>query len=463
MKKILLTLTLFSLILYSSADEITITLAGKKLSTHLRGYYIEDVILSQREDSCLGFLHPLGPELCIAIFFETSISAGLKELLMTSMPKQADLQPLIIRVNRIFMYQVSEGVRDYACLDLSLSFIRHDRTLIEDLTSAVTISVEQQFYPRGLGKIIVNGFDSSFSQYDKRSRLGLLVPTIITSEQLKENPVYKPGYYRCFSGKKNRKGVYRTFFDFRDNLPDTSLEFKVFHDYNKNHPKLSKAYLKFTKDSKPGKVWGFYEGDSVYINGGRSYSLLTYEGDQFITYHRSSEYSRDVASAAIFGGIFGGLLGASLLGGLAAVSSDPDLIVKFRLDLFDGKLLLNDAPDYTMISSKVVFFLSKKSDPHATLSVFVDGQPQCEMKPGNYFTLDLSCHYSAANIKLVSSTGGESSRKIPLKLFKTEVYLLKVKKNNVVLSNRLNNQMKTDLLKSRTKENTVCHAELFND
>ena len=116
-----------------------------------------------------------------------------------------------------------------------------------------------------------------------------------------------------------------------------------------------------------------------------------------------------------------------------------------------------------MISSNVNFFLSKVSDPNASLSVYVDGQFQCTMKPGDYFTLDLSCHYTSADIKLVSSSGGEIVKQIPLRLFKSSLYLLKVKKNHSVVINLLYDQMKTDIMKGKTKENTICRVEVFGE
>lgn len=462
MRRCFLLLILLASSLFSGAKEISVSLADQKLSKASKGFFIEDVVVSQREDSCLGYLHPEGPNKCIALYFKKNIHQELREFLVGSFPRQNGLNPLIIRVNRIFLYQASEGVRDYACLDLCLSFIRPENGLTEDFTSAVTVRKEQQFYPRRLDRLITDAFDSCLSQYDRRARSGLMIPVVIKPSQLNENPTHTAGYFRCYAGKQSGKGIYRTYFDFRDDRPDTTIDFKVFHDYNKNHPRLSKAWLKFPNDPKPGKCWGFYEGDSLYINGGRSYSLLTFEGDQFITYHRSSEYAREVTTAAIIGGVFGGFLGASFLGGLAAVSSDPDVIDKFRLDLFDGRLLSYEATDYTMVSSKVVLFASKKSIPGSTLKVFVDGKFQCELQAGNYSTFDLSCHHTNAKIKIVSSTGSESEIKIPLKLFKTEMYLLKVKKNNVIFTDRLYGQLKSDMLKDMTKENTVFHAELFN-
>jgi hypothetical protein len=335
-----------------------------------------------------------------------------------------------------------------------------DQKLIEDFTSAISTSAPQEFFPKYLDKILINGFDSSMSQYNNRKSMGLIVPETITPDQLKKNPLSEPGYYRHLTENRLQKVLYRTYFDFRDNIPDTNLDFKICYDYNKSNPLLSKAYLKFCDELKPGRFWGFRKGDSVFINNGRSYSLLSREGDVFVNYGRSSEYAREVTTAAIFGGVLFGIVGASVFGGLTAATSDPAMIEKFRLDLFNGKLYPYDAKDYTSISSSLILFLSKVSDPNASVNVFVDGLLVCEMKPGNYCTIDLSCHHTEAKIKFVSSSGGELTEEVPLKLFKTYPYLLKVKKNHSITFTLLFDQMKTDILKERTNENTICRAEL---
>ncbi len=464
MRKSILALIFLTSLLSCHAGEFIICLAGKKLTNVLRGYYVGDVQLSHREDSCLGYLHPYSSKRFNPIFFEKNIRAEVKEFLVNSMPKQADLLPIIIRVNRIFMYQPTQGTQENTCLDLSLSFIiPTDKGLQEDFTSSASVSVYQKNLPASLAGVIVKAFDQCFSQYTYRLNKGLLVPDIITPEQLRENPICKPGYFKCFTSKNPIKGIYRTWFDFRDNLPDTAIDFKILHHYNTDNPKLSKAYLKFSNGAEPKEIWGFCEGDSVYINWGQSFSLLTKEGYTLSTYCRSAEFTRDVVSAAIFGWFFGGLIGASVTGGVAAVSSDPDLAEKFKLDLFNGKLLPYEAADYTLISSRVVFFMSKVSDPRATLGIYIDGQLLCEMIPGHYFTVDLSCHHSTADIKLVSSVGSEKTEQIALELFSTDVYLLKVNKNHSINFSHQHDQMKKDIVWNRTKEKTICRAELFND
>jgi hypothetical protein len=50
-----------------------------------------------------------------------------------------------------------------------------------------------------------------------------------------------------------------------------------------------------------------------------------------------------------------------------------------------------------------------------------------------------------------------------LKLLKSEFYLLKVKKNHTVGIDHPFGEVKNDILKFRTKENTVCRVELFGE
>ena len=111
MRKSLFILILFPFYLPCIGEEYSISLAGRKLTHVLPGYFIEDVYLSQREDSCLGYINPLGPTRYNFVFFEKNIRAEMKEFFMLSMPKKADLLPLILRVNRIYMFETTNGVR----------------------------------------------------------------------------------------------------------------------------------------------------------------------------------------------------------------------------------------------------------------------------------------------------------------------------------------------------------------
>jgi hypothetical protein len=143
------------------------------------------------------------------------------------------------------------------------------------------------------------------------------------------------------------------------------------------------------------------------------------------------------------------------------VASDPAQILKFRLDLFNGTLLPYETKDYTLVSSNVVFFMAKSSAPGTSVSIQLRDKPLCVLTPGQYFTLDVSCHYTAINLRFVSSAGHEVTDVIPLDLLNTRAYMVKVKKNQSVEVKHLYYDMKSDILSKKTAENTVCNVEMF--
>lgn len=462
MRKYLLLLILVFYSLCASAKEFTITLNGQQLANPLHGYYIEDVILGQQEDSCIGYVNGFLEGTYRTIFFGKNIRSEVKEFLQNSMPAKDGFLPMIVRINRLAIYTLNTGDGSMTRFELSLSFIRKEKMLIEDFTSAVTVRISGNDIPKGLPEIIAEAFDQSILQYIERNKRGLTEPISITSEQLIRNPLQNTQTYKCFNRETSRRGIYRTWIDFRDNKPDTSVEFTVVYHNNKKEPERTKAELKFPKKSKPRIIWGFCDQDKDFVNIGKFYALLTPENNQWTTWFRHSD-NNNVTAAAVMGGVAFGLVGAFVFGAIASHGSGNDLEEKSKLDLLGGTLVPVYMKDYTRISSNVVFFLSKISDPDATLRVFVDGQLQCEMKPGNYFVHQASSHHTSATIKLVSSTGGEQVNQIPLELISVDAYLLKVKKNKTINMDKLILEVKKDILKARTAENTVCRAEQFNN
>ena len=479
MKRILLFFFLVSFYIPSNAKEYTISLAGQKLDNSIPGHYLDDVILGQREDSCLGYVVG-GSEVLNynPIFFEKNIRNEVKEFFANSLPKKEGLSPVIIRVNRLFLYPLSRQSGTGYHLELSISFIfPEDQGFKEDFTSATSILMSLGNVQKNLAGIIAGAFDKSISQYQERKGRGLLNPVMITKEQMKTNSRQDPANYKCHSLDTHKAGIYRTWFDFRDDTPDTALFYNIIYHNDKKHPELSTAKLKFVKDSSHFTYWGFSDGKNVFINTGSQFSLLTPEEDYWTAWFQQSENNTPMMIPFYLGGgLLGGMLVGAIAGGIMALTSssgsgagssnvssyssssgDADI---YKLDMLSGMLVPYYLRDYTRIASNVVFFVSKISDANATLSVFVDNQLQCQLKPGNYFTLKASCHHPFATIKLVSSSGGEFVEEIPMELVKPNVYLLKVKRNHTIDIDHPFGEVKNDLLKFRTNENTICRVDL---
>jgi len=462
MKKLLFLLFLtFFLINLSQAQEFIVSLKDQKLKNCLPNRYISEVYLVQPEDSCLGLIIKGLVKTTTPVYFEKNIKDEISDFIMSSIPEKEGTDPLILRINRFYLYTIHKNENLYACIDLSITFItRQDSVFFEEFTAMATSA---KFYYEAdltIPSLVTEAFDQCFSKYSERLQKGLIVQLQVNEQQVSENPLVQPDHYRCSIQKERKKGIYLSFYDFRDNLVDTSFHFTIHHNYNEENPNLTQTHLKYKGESPPNDVWGFSDGESDFIKVGRSFCRLTLDSNIFYTYTHSSEYASDITSSAVLGGLFFGVIGAAVFGGLTAATTDSKYIIKTKVDPYYGKLVPFETGDYTRIASTVVFYYSKLSVPDVTLSVLVDGREKCILTPDTYLKMDFSCHYPEANITLIASNGVRSVQVIPLELNKTTFYLVKLYKDRTFLFNKLHDQMKTDYLNKKKAGNTKCSLNL---
>ena len=164
---------------------------------------------------------------------------------MRSMPKKEGTDPLILRINRFYLYTTHKRDNLYACLELSITFItRQDSVFSEEFTAEATPA--KFYFEAGLTIpfLITEAFDQCFSRYSERLQKGLIVPLLVNEQKMSENPLVQPGHYQCFIQKERNKGIYLSFYDFRDNFVDTSFHFTVHHNYDEDNPKLTQDTYK---------------------------------------------------------------------------------------------------------------------------------------------------------------------------------------------------------------------------
>jgi hypothetical protein len=462
MKKLLSLLFLtFFLLNMSQAQEYIVSLKDQKLNNCFPNRYISEVYLVQPEDSCIGLITKGVVKTTTPVYFEKNIKDEISDFLMRSMPKKEGTTPLILRINRFYLHTIHKHDNLHACIELSITFITvQDSVYFEEFTAQTTAT---KFYfdaEQTIPFLVKEAFDQCFSRYSERLQKGLIVPLLVNEQQINENPLVQPGHYQCSIHKERKKGIYLSFYDFRDNLVDTNFHFTIHHNYNNDNPDLTRTHLKYKGGSPPETIWGFSDGDGDFIKVGSSFCRLTLDSNIFYTYTRSSEYAQDITSSAIFGGLFFGVVGAALLGGLTAATTNSKYIIKTKVDPYYGKLVPFETGDYTRIASAVVLYYSKLSVPDVTLSVWVDGREKCILTPDTYLKMDFSCHYSEAIITLVASNGARSVQVIPLELNKTKVYLVKLFNDRTFMFNKLHDQMKTDYLNKKKPENTKCSVNL---
>ena len=462
MKKFLLIPLCIILCSAARSSEISISLHGQNLTYARELYYLEDLYLAQQEDSCLGYVNSGRDGFYTPVFFDHLILAELKSFLRSALPENPEKKPVILRVNRIYLFENRFTGDAGIHLQLNLTFIfREGESFNEDYTAVYSTRIRFTDFPGSLPKLIARSFDVCFKQYDEKLKEGKVVPRKISVEQLRVNPLEAPMLF-CYPDTVNlKRGIYSSYLDFRDGLLDTNAQFTVHFNNNKKEPRLTECHIRGKEKNQYEKVWGFSDGKTIYVNTGKYFTPLSREENKFTLFLPSYEFGKNITSAAIFGGVLFGVAGAILFGNLAGVGSDPNAVQKCQLDPYDGKFLPFGLNNYTFLSTTVVFAMSKISVEGTGIKIIIDGRELCELTPGKYFLLDLSCRYSKISIRLVSSNGGVYEEDLPLEHFRTYLCLIKVKKNYKISVDHPFDQVKKDILEKRNKENTNCSVDLF--
>ena len=117
--------------------------------------------------------------------------------------------------------------------------------------------------------------------------------------------------------------------------------------------------------------------------------------------------------------------------------------------------LTAQTPDYLKVESNTILFLSKASAGNDGVIVIHGHDTLCTLKPGTYLRLVLPSKFAVANLFLTGNgcTGRELN--LPLRLFSTDLYLLRVKKNREIVIGGAYEQVKTDILNGMNDKNTL--------
>lgn len=124
------------------------------------------------------------------------------------------------------------------------------------------------------------------------------------------------------SPKERRvKGVYRSFSEFRQNDPgiknvEIRLPDKEANGYRTKDVKIKEAGGKEIDLKKRNSIWGFCDGENVYINcrpinAAYEYARLINRGE-WLPFYSEVTVEPLPTSAALYGGIVGGLAGAAI-------------------------------------------------------------------------------------------------------------------------------------------------------
>ncbi len=347
----------------------------------------------------------------------------------------------ILRINRLFTYEVMHGSRPMAVTDLNVSFIADTENGYEHVFQAMaTISEPGKDATNWVGYSIEQAFKKCFNDFEGKLKSHRLQPIRISQKEMLENPCGKASY-PVHKSNELKKALYFDLYAMRDNNGDTTTTFYPDVRY-KRKTEIVSATIDIPGDKKLVKsVFGFCDGSTVFIKAGRKFVPLKYKNGEMIIDSYEEDHSVAITSM-IIGGVTGGVIGLAIAASINPLESADFWIVDFDR----GSVIPNTQQGLKDVNAHTLIYSSYFNQPGDTLTLSVDGNVICELLPNQYYS-----YYSNSQTHRVEfcieQKGTTTCQTIEPKLFETRIYVLREKRKGGLELGTLKGNAEDDLYK----------------
>jgi len=454
-----LLLILFCGLSSNARDHYTIRL-GDSLQSSLKGCYVEKVINSTREDSCVGFVQVGAANKVVPAYLTPSIQVAFSTILMNSFPYRAGLKPLIIRINELYIYEITSASSEISSIELCLSFItRTDSVYFDEYLAGTAFDKHGMDVTHQHEGNIIAAMERCFNNFNSRMLKGKLMHKTIPRSDLEKNPLLHTDEFPIMALKQVPKCIFRAYSDFRENKPDTGIQFTVKYTTYKRDSMLVQAKIYGLPWDSLDNIWGFSDGHHPFIRVGKVFYRLKLKSGEYITRIFVSDAGRSgntevntgaLVAATVLGGVIGGAIAGGIMGAAAA-----NEVGKYKLDFASGKLIVRPIPDYMRIQSTMIFRLSQSSRSGIPLTIFYGDKELATLNQDDYLKLIVPSGHNTIKLKCIPGNGATTELEFAVRLFHTDVFLLKVRKSLDVEVFPAFDEVRKSVLESMEEDKTV--------
>jgi hypothetical protein len=439
------------------ADDYLISLKDLRVTSSIKGYYVDKVINTTGENSCIGSVQTGAFNKLEPAFMVPSIQVEVENCLKNSFPKSESLKPLILRINHLNIYEITGSARETSCVDLSVSFITMDDTGYIEQFVAGDAYVRSGLDVTGFhAENIVASFGNCFDDFFRKTQNGHPAFRRISGEELNQNPLDHPEQFAIFRQRQIPRGLFKTFYSFRDCRPDTTTPFTVKYHVPRKDTTRVRASLELSGKQPEKKYYGFSDGKDIFIWAGSGFARAKREDHAIrLRVDKDDISSSGMYMGAMFG-LLGGLIDALATQATSAANSPGNSLV----DFVNGHLLPADKPGYLKPQSTTILFLSKTSASDTWLAVMHETDTVCTLQPGQYLSLTLPARFRDAQLFLTGPGCTGREEKFTPRLFNTDIYVVKIKRNGEISIRTTYEEVRKTLLNAMTPENTVIRHDL---
>ncbi len=187
--------------------------------------------------------------------------------------------------------------------------------------------------------------------------------------------------------EKLKYGIYRTYEEFKYNMPGITDFFFVQHKKRrtKNWEGTYSKTPRFTKNNKKVKqVWGYSDGKHVYIFHQIDFFRVEMDNERLGFW----AYGKIDNSGAVAAGIVGGAIGAGLYS-MSVTSNAKQQKVYYTINKYTGKVSSNpnniDSENEPIpTTSKLVLYRRGKKESDVPFKISINDSLKCEFLPYSY-------------------------------------------------------------------------------
>ena len=370
-----------------SAQEFQIDLKNGRKQLSFDNLKIDSIIDGRTEKKYVGYVNISTPA-----FLSCPLPEFLESLVSSNSVNLKSTGNLFIRVNKLVMFDQVNMDTQTTNIEMNLSFIENrNGRYYEVFQSAVNHmkSTTYAFKSIYTGNIIY-AFETGISQYLERRNSGRLNKGNEREINLYENPIESKIPYPINKIHSFKKGIYDTFYDFRDCNTDTLVNFHV--SYQDKKTNSGKATISGISDEIANNIWGFSDGKLNYCKLGTSFYPLIYEDSVFTVTDFPKEIL--VSTYTLFSsfGIVGALAGAIIANATNGESGSirKNTHQKYSLNFNNNKFYPSNESGEFKMEGNIVLISSQFNKSDSKIEVFIDGKKKCNLAKAEYYKFDFN-------------------------------------------------------------------------
>ena len=245
------------------ANDFIISLRGQKLTSDSLSYKIDKIIDARVEKNCLGFVHAGVINRKTPAYFKESFKNELSVLLNFSGVKYGN-RSIIMRINRLMIYEAVSGAQMTGFAEANVSFIEQDGDSFYELAEIVYTSSARGMEVTVLhAENIQKAISHCLSYFEKRLSDNTIKRRFLGKSVFENEDSEERNYLQ--SEPNSERGIFWTFADFRDNLPDNSVQFQVKYIRSRKGKVISASPRRTENLKVIRDAWGFTEKGIYWI------------------------------------------------------------------------------------------------------------------------------------------------------------------------------------------------------